>query len=229
MTDGDSASGLLASGREADVFRFGERRVLRRYRDGSSAAPEVDLMRYVGDHGYPVPVVHEVDGPDLIMDLVEGPTMMAALQAGTLGVVEAAHHLADLHNVLHAVPTPAGVPADQRVVHLDLHPLNVIMSGRGPVVIDWRYGRLCPVALDVAMTGVILAEGATNAGDPRRDLLRSLLLRFLAGVDGDPRSELDQAVERRSTDFPGEAHRVRFESAARFVRECAQGRAAASG
>lgn len=228
MTEGPTASSLLASGREANVYRFGTGRVLRRYHDGSSPAPEVELMRYVASHGYPVPTVHAVEGADLIMDFVPGPTMMQAVQDASIAAADAAHLLADLHNRLHALPTPDGV-RDDRVVHLDLHPLNVMMSPQGPLVIDWRYGRTGPVALDVAMTAVILAEGATNPDDPRGPQLRTLLREFLAHVEGDPRGELAQAVERRSHDFPGPEHRVRFETAARFVRECAQRRSPTSG
>lgn len=219
MTEGQPASSLLASGREADVYRFGERRVLRRYKDGSSPADEVELMRYVAAHGYPVPAVHVIHGIDLIMDRVDGPTMMAAVQAGTLDVTTAAGQLARLHDTLHALPAPPGVPGTQRLVHLDLHPLNVLMSAHGPVVIDWRYARFGSVDLDVAMTAVILAEGATRPSDRRRQLLRAFLVEFLTRVAGDPRTELAQAVQRRATDFPGAEHLARFERAAQFVAD----------
>ena len=49
---------LLASGRDADVFALGEHTVLRRYRDGSDATREAELMRYVAAQNYPVPTVH---------------------------------------------------------------------------------------------------------------------------------------------------------------------------
>lgn len=40
------------------------------------------------------------------------------------------------------------------VCHLDLHPLNVVMSGDGPVVIDWEMARLDDPLLDLAMSQV---------------------------------------------------------------------------
>ena len=43
-----------------------------------------------------------------------------------------------------------------RLVHLDLHPLNVIMSPRGPVVIDWANAARGDPLLDVALTYVLL-------------------------------------------------------------------------
>jgi aminoglycoside phosphotransferase (APT) family kinase protein len=42
-------------------------------------------------------------------------------------------------------------------VHLDLHPDNVILSRRGPVVIDWRNARRGDGAIDVATTWLIMA------------------------------------------------------------------------
>ncbi len=225
MDDGTQWLSLLASGREADVYLCGDHAVLRRYRDGSSPADEVALMRYVGSHGYPVPTVHAIRGVDLIMELVEGPTMTEALQSGEWEVPAAARQLARLHDHLHALPTPAGTPADQRLLHLDLHPSNVIMSGRGPVVIDWRYGRSGPVDLDVALTAVILAEGAVGSPAPRQELFTSFLVAFVAMVQGDATALLDQAVERRTIDFPGPQHRQRQDLAAQLVlRVCGRTR-----
>lgn len=40
------------------------------------------------------------------------------------------------------------------ICHLDLHPLNVVLSGSGPVVIDWEMARVDDPRLDVAMSQV---------------------------------------------------------------------------
>src|SRR6266496_1810632 len=77
----------LASGRDADVFDLGDGRVLRRYR-ASSTSPggkpktsehEVAIMRFVREQGYPVPAVHAVNGIDMVMDRVDGRTMLKDL------------------------------------------------------------------------------------------------------------------------------------------------------
>src|SRR5690349_17406849 len=77
----------LASGRDADVYELGETRVLRRYRASSktvagsskTSEAEAEIMRYLRAQGYPVPAVHEVSGPDMVMDRVDGPTMLTDL------------------------------------------------------------------------------------------------------------------------------------------------------
>jgi aminoglycoside phosphotransferase (APT) family kinase protein len=43
-----------------------------------------------------------------------------------------------------------------RLVHLDLHPLNVIVTASGPVVIDWTNAARADALADVAMTIVLL-------------------------------------------------------------------------
>jgi aminoglycoside phosphotransferase (APT) family kinase protein len=68
--------------------------------------------------------------------------------------------LADLHDRLHAIAAPSWLrqmpDAGDRLVHLDLHPMNVLMSARGPVVIDWGNAARGDPLTDVANTYVLL-------------------------------------------------------------------------
>jgi aminoglycoside phosphotransferase (APT) family kinase protein len=220
VVNGSETSGppLLASGRGADVYELDEGRVLRRYRDGSRPpAAEVEAMRFAARHGYPVPRVHAVDGPDMILDFVDGPTMLSAAQTGRLDVEVAACTLAELHARLHALPAPPGRPAGELTLHLDLHPNNVIMSPGGPVVIDWRNAGHGPAELDVALSAVILAHVAVDRDDPLSELARAFLDPFLRAVDVDPVRLLDRALARRAADFPGDAERTKLLRAAALV------------
>ena len=88
---------LIAKGRSADIFEYGESKVLRRLRDGrrvDDAEPAV--MRAVRAAGYPVPEVFEVDGPDMAGPLLDASasctfgvaaTSTAAVPSGSRGVV----------------------------------------------------------------------------------------------------------------------------------------------
>jgi aminoglycoside phosphotransferase (APT) family kinase protein len=197
----------FASGRDADVWALAGGRVLRRYRDGWDVAAESTVMAHVRAHGYPVPVVHSAAGPDLVMDRVDGPTMLAALVGGALDLGTGAGVLADLLRRLHAVPGPGGDPA-RRVLHLDLHPDNVLLAPAGPVVIDWRNAAEGPPGLDVAMSAVILGQAAC---DPLLDVApaaRAFLRAFLHRVAEDPLPHLDQALGRRGAD-PNQSTRER--------------------
>jgi aminoglycoside phosphotransferase (APT) family kinase protein len=188
---------LVGSGRDADVFSLGSDRVLRRYREGGDATREAEIMAFVAEQGYPVPAVYDVDGADLVMERIDGPTMLVALGEGTLEIAQAARTLAQLQDRLHRLPGRARALAGDRVIHLDFHPENVMVGSRGPMVIDWRNATDGPPDLDVAMSAVILAQVAVDDGDGRAAPARTLLARFLEHTEGDPLRLLDEAVARR--------------------------------
>jgi aminoglycoside phosphotransferase (APT) family kinase protein len=133
---------LLAQGRDCDVFDLGDGTVLRRSRSAYDQSGEARILRYVAEHGYPVPEVHELadEGRDLIMEKVAGPTMVQALERRPWKVASLGRILAELHTGLHEIPAPGwleALPEGDALCHFDLHPLNVILSPDGPVVIDW--------------------------------------------------------------------------------------------
>ncbi len=72
---------LLASGRDADIFEYGDGLVLRRSREGRSVRQEAQTMEYLRAQRYPVPAVHEVsdDGCDLVMERIDGVSMVDAI------------------------------------------------------------------------------------------------------------------------------------------------------
>ncbi len=142
----------LASGRDCDVFALADGRVVRWYKDGRSAEDEAELIQAVHALGYPVPRVDEWDGPRIVMERIEGPTLGEQLFGGAVDADEGARIQADLQRRLHALPWNG-----QSLLHLDFHPLNVLMGPDGPVVIDWTNARPGPPGLDVAMSALILA------------------------------------------------------------------------
>ncbi|MFF0469649.1 phosphotransferase [Micromonospora zamorensis] len=191
---------LLASGRDADVYVLDESRVLRRYRQGGDSAPEAALMAYVGVAGYPVPVVYDAQGPDLVLERLDGETLLASMLAGRTAIGAAADLLAGLLDRLHSLPARFSADPLDRVLHLDLHPQNVMMTSRGPVVIDWRNAAEGPADLDVAMTALILAEVAVSPGSPIADMARTGLDAFQRRAEPPRVSQLRRAVELRRAD-----------------------------
>ncbi|HEV3131107.1 MAG TPA: phosphotransferase [Acidimicrobiales bacterium] len=203
---------LLASGRDSDIFDYGETMVLRRSRRGRSMREEARIMEYARAHGYPVPAVSEVsdDGTDLVMERVDGPVMLAAIGRQPWTVRRQGALLAELHNRLHEIPAPAWAPeapcgSGDRLIHLDLHPLNVILTSKGPTVIDWTGAARGAAEVDVALTWVLLASGGIPAGRVKAAVLgtgRSLLVNaFLSGFDLEAiKPQLSAVVEWKVTD-----------------------------
>lgn len=222
---------ILAGGRDADVFGHGHGLVLRRYRDGRSAEAEGELMRELAQLGYPVPRVESATGADLVMEHVDGPTMAWQLLQGDLDPTEGGTLLARLHDDLHRVPWPGGQP----LLHLDLHPVNVLMSSRGPVVVDWANARTGPPGLDVAMTALILAQvttspelvtdsalGSTLPDDGAAVLterLTSFLASFVRSTTTPVASSLDDVEALRRADrYQSETELTRLSDAVGLVR-----------
>ncbi|WP_329277617.1 phosphotransferase [Streptomyces sp. NBC_01451] len=179
---------LLGSGRTADVYELDEPAwVLRRYRDGhGDATAEAAVMEHVRGHGYPVPEVRTATRTDLVLERLSGPTMLEAFAAGLLDARAGGEMLAGLLHGLHAVPPrdPAPDPGT-RVLHLDLHPENVILTPDGPRVIDWANAEEGPPGLDRAMSAVILAQVAVSA-DPLAGPARAVLAALLTAPSAVP-------------------------------------------
>lgn len=209
----------LASGRDADVYAIDAQRVLRRYRSGGDVTAEVTIMAYVAEFGFPVPRVYEAGGADLVMQRLDGPTMLQSLIAGDCGVQAAAALLADLHRRLHELPPRLSADPSNRIVHLDLHPDNVVLSSTGPVVIDWRNAMEGPPDLDLALSALILAQVAVDEAHDMTAAARTLLAAFLRYADGDPLGMLDRAVAIRRADPALTAVEIgRLASAAALIR-----------
>jgi streptomycin 6-kinase len=180
----------IASGRASEIFDLGDSRILRRFKAGGDPEGEAEVMRHVKAHGYPVPEVLEVRDDALVLERIDGPTMLQDLSRRPWRLGRHAALLAGLHKRLHEIEAADSA----RQLHMDLHPENVILSPTGPVVVDWTNARSGEPALDVAMTWVI---GVTSAGLPGRLFVRSFLPHF--NLD-EIRRALPEAAERRLRD-----------------------------
>ena len=122
----------------------------------------------------------------IVFERIEGPTLVSALAERPNEVLDCARQFAGLHARLHSLTGTGlpgqrdrmrtdiqsarlspelrasvlaaldGLPNGDAVCHGDFHPLNVIVSSTGPMVIDW-YNATCgnPLA-DVARTVLLL-------------------------------------------------------------------------
>ena len=172
-------------------------------------------MRHLAKYDYPVPAVREIDGPDIVIQRLDGPTLGDAAIAGDLTATEVGEIHADLHRRLQAIPAPSGAPG-QVVIHGDLHPLNVIATARGPVVIDWRNAREGTPEYDIAMSAIIFAQVALDpAFEALSPLLREALATYLANsIDPTPGLPAALAGPRQQPD----AHARGTSAAARAGR-----------
>jgi len=218
---------LLASGREADVYALGDTRVLRRYRRDADVTGEATVMRFLAGAGYPIPAVYEAAGPDLVLERLDGPTMAQALAAGALTIADGAAELAGLLRRLHEVPPWPGAAPGTSILHLDLHPENVLMTARGPMVIDWCNARPGDPDLDIGISALILAQVAADDAHEWSSAADALLTAFLRVAPGDPTRLLDDVLLLRGRQLgPDAAESALLAPAALRIRALSAARGA---
>ena len=152
-------------------------------------------MRKAAAGGVPVPDVLEVQPDALVLERVDGPTMLREIERQPWRFASFARELGRIHRTV----------LDAGVVHGDFHPLNIILAADGPVVIDWSNGGEGDPMSDVAFSQVILAT--SDADFPRwlesvgRAVRRRFVGAYLKGVGRRPDpGALAEAAERRAGD-----------------------------
>ena len=159
---------LLASGRATDVYDLGDGRVLRRYRQPNpNIGYEIRVMRFVAEQGIRVPELFDLEpdhlpDQDIVMERIEGITMLDDFEARPWKQFSHVRLLARLQRDINALVAPnwmvtpsTAAPSKRRddsVLHLDLHPMNVMLTTEGPVVIDWTNAAGGPAGFDAALT-----------------------------------------------------------------------------
>jgi Ser/Thr protein kinase RdoA (MazF antagonist) len=140
--------------------------------------------------GVPVPEVFDVSGADIVMERAVGPTMLDVVGRRPWTFRAQARELARLHNLVHRVPAAdlAGLalrsafgpePGDDHVLlHTDLHPQNVILTGTGPMIIDWEGATYGPAIIDVALTWVIVGYSDAPGSRIEATVLRTFQAAF---------------------------------------------------
>jgi aminoglycoside phosphotransferase (APT) family kinase protein len=130
-----------------------------------------------------------------VLDLVAGPTMLDDLSTDPSAArgAEAGAVLGELHDRLHRVPGLRGAT----LLHLDLHPANVILAAEGPVVIDWTNAADGEPGLDLAITWLTLVPFVPLAPDSVTAMIDALLAgpRRAAAL-----AHIDAAAELRLAD-----------------------------
>ncbi len=202
---------IIGSGRDSDIIDLGGGRVLRRPKAPRDLSAEAVAMEVAAAAGYPTVRVHEVRPDGLVLDRVDGVDMLADLARAPWRLAAHASLLARLHRDLAAIEAPADLPprhgGGRHLVHLDLHPANVLITpGGDPVVIDWANAGRGPSGADAASTWLVLAaaqppEAGWLSAAVTRLGRRAFLSRFLAGIDRGQAIEcLHAAIEARRHD-----------------------------
>ncbi|MFC5814182.1 phosphotransferase [Nonomuraea harbinensis] len=178
---------LIASGHDCLVFEAGAGKVVKRSRHGRSLEQEASIMRHARRNGIPTPEVFDADGPDLLMERLEGPSLRETALRRPDRLASYGRLLAELLRTVARVRAPgwlqgAGGCPGNRLLHLDLHPANVIVTAAGPRIVDWANAARGAPGADVACTWLILATTAVPEA-PVPNWQEIMLGAFLDAVD----------------------------------------------
>lgn len=108
---------LLDRGMQAEIFEWGEGRVLRLVMEGGGDAEmlarEAEVMRAASAGGVPVPAVDElltIDGrPGMVMERIDGGPMLSAMLGRPWRLLPLVRRFGEIHAEMHGVQAPEGV------------------------------------------------------------------------------------------------------------------------
>jgi aminoglycoside phosphotransferase (APT) family kinase protein len=216
-----------------------EARVTQAVHEAGLPAPAVEGI--VDVDGRPGIIFERVEGPSMLGELTTKPWKLVQF-ARTLAELQAAMHSLEApelpsqqgkleNDIRAAVALPAetkesvlealaALPGGSVICHGDFHPGNIVMSARGPIVIDWITTTQGSSLADVARTSLLLRQGEVpsfiagrwliNSG---RALFRSIYLkRYLRLRPGSPQQiaawQLPVAAARLAENIPEEEPRL---------------------
>lgn len=196
---------FLSSGRMAEVYTWGESKILKLNKAMFSKAvaeKEYQITHAAHQAGIPVPEAYEVIELDgrfgIIFDRIDGKTLLDELSAKPWKVIVIARQLARLHVQIHSCQAESALPGQKNEMirsidaaeclsesdkgrvkeylskmpdgrsfcHGDFHPGNVLMSERGPIIIDWLTGTTGDPLADVCRTEMIMRTSGVPENTP---------------------------------------------------------------
>ena len=176
----------IAVGRTAEVYAWGEHQVLKLYRDW--CPPRwVDFEAGLGLAGVsmfntiiarPWTIIQFgrlMAEMHAAMHAIQSPSDLPDQRDRLKGAIERAQSLPDdlRRKTLGILET---LPDGDRLCHGDFHPDNVLMTPRGPIIIDWMTATRGDPIGDVARTLLLM-----TVGEPPTSTLIRLLTRLLRG------------------------------------------------
>lgn len=168
-----------------------ELRVSQRVHEAGLPSPAVgDLVEIDGRSGI---LYERISGPSMLAVIAHRPWSVG-VQAASMAELHARIHRVEIPELApvkvgldRAIERVEGLlPEDQKVAvlralaalpkgdavaHGDFHPDNIILSPRGPVVLDWMTALRGHPLADVARTSLILTEAAVPSGMPGKRLI----------------------------------------------------------
>jgi len=192
---------LLAQGRAAEVYAWGDHQVLKLFRRSGRDAVEQELAigRLAHMHGIKTPQATEIIESDgrlgVVYERVQGPSLLTALTTQPWRLVSLMRGFAELHATLHQVSVPSLRSSRTRLEHdiqnAQLLPANLRLATLNLLQQFPDDDKLChgdfhPDNIIVAPAGLVVIDWANSVrGAPLADVAKSALLLQIGQLPAD--------------------------------------------
>jgi len=188
-----AAERKLGEGREAEVFAWEDGRILRLLRDPGAIEQnqaQASALRAIKEAGGPAPGVYgivTVDGrPGLIMERINGPSLLGQLAGRPWTIRKAARLMAKLHLQMHAIAALPETPSVHEKLGSQMQSKRVPsdLSGAGLSLLEQLptgdrvcHGDFHPDNIMISDGGAIVIDWTNVAkGNPHADVARTLVI-----------------------------------------------------
>jgi uncharacterized protein (TIGR02172 family) len=190
----------IGQGRTADVYAWGEDRILKLYQDWMPVhlvEQEYAITRAAQAAGVPVPATEEVVEVDgrfgIVFERVQGPSMLKVMQTKPWSMGTVVRQMAGLHAQIHGCSVPPGLPSQRAQIENGIDASKDLPEAQKEIA--RRYlsqfpegDRLChgdfhPDNILVSDHGPVIIDWFTGTrGNPLADVSRTSLLFSTGGL-----------------------------------------------
>jgi uncharacterized protein (TIGR02172 family) len=180
---------LIGQGRTADVFRYGENKVIKVFHQEFTklAYEEYSTAQNIASVGIPAPDVYDLmdveNKKGIVYEYIQGTTMVRLIQKNPFKVVRYAKQLADLHAEINSKPVSSLTNIKESIVATIRNVLSIKQADREAIICYLKTlpdgERLCHY--DFHPGNVLISDGnakaidwmTAGAGNPCADVCRT--------------------------------------------------------
>jgi len=181
---------LIGQGRTADVFQYGENKVIKMFHKEHShlVCDEYNIVKEIEKTGLLAPRAYEITNIDgkcaIVYDCVRGTSMLSLMQMEPLKLKEYAKKLAVMHAEMHKQSVP-GLPNLKKSLHMTISSLDTIEEYQKEVILKY---------LDALPDGNSLCHYDFHPGNVLVENDEATIIDWMTAMHGDPCADVCRTI-----------------------------------